>query len=33
MEAFPFDTVLRYLLRDLDGIFGKTVQRRIKSWV
>jgi transposase InsO family protein len=31
VEAFPFDTVPRYLLRDRDAIYGKTVQRRIKS--
>ena len=30
VEAFPFDTVPRYLLRDRDAIYGKTVQRRIK---
>jgi len=31
VEAFPFDTAPRYILRDRDGIYGKTVQRRIKS--
>jgi len=31
VEAFPFDTAPRYLLRDRDGIYGDTVQRRIKS--
>jgi hypothetical protein len=31
VEAFPFDTAPRYLLRDRDGIYGETVQRRIKS--
>ena len=31
VEAFPFDTTPRYLLRDRDSIFGRTVQRRIKS--
>ncbi len=31
VEAFPFDSTPRYLLRDRDGIYGKTVQRRIKS--
>ena len=33
VEAFPFDTAPRYLLRDRDGIYGETVQRRIKSLV
>jgi transposase InsO family protein len=31
VEALPFDTAPRYLLRDRDGIYGETVQRRIKS--
>jgi transposase InsO family protein len=31
VEAFPFDTAPRYLLRDRDAIYGKTVQQRIKS--
>ena len=31
VEAFPFDTAPRYLLRDRDGIYGEIVQRRIKS--
>ena len=31
VEAFPFDTPPRYLLRDRDGIYGEIVQRRIKS--
>ena len=31
VEAFPFDTAPRYLLRDRDRIYGDTVQRRIKS--
>ena len=31
MEAFPFDTAPRYLLRDRDSIYGETVRRRIKS--
>ena len=31
VEAFPFDTAPRYLLRDRDGVYGETVQRRIKS--
>lgn len=31
MEAFPFDTAPRYLLRDRDSIYGEAVRRRIKS--
>ncbi len=31
VEAFPFDTAPRYLLRDGDGIYGDKAQRRIKS--
>ena len=31
VEAFPFETAPRYLLRDRDGVYGKTVQRRINS--
>jgi transposase InsO family protein len=31
VEAFPFDTAPRYLLRDRDRIYGDAVQRRIKS--
>ena len=31
VEAFPFDTAPRYLLRDRDSIYGETVRRRIKS--
>jgi hypothetical protein len=31
VEAFPFDTAPRYLLRDRDAIYGKKVKRRIKS--
>ena len=31
VEAFPFDSVPRYLLRDRDAVYGKVVQRRIKS--
>jgi putative transposase len=31
VEAFPFDTAARYLLRDGDGIYGARVQRRIAS--
>ena len=29
VEAFPFDTAPRYLLRDGDGIYGDRVRRRI----
>ena len=31
VEAFPFDTAPRYLLRDGDGIYGARVRRRIDS--
>ena len=31
VEAFPFDTAPRYLLRDGDGIYGERVRRRLKS--
>src|SRR5210317_281949 len=31
VEAFPFDTAPRYLLRDRDAIYGKKVRRRIKN--
>ena len=31
VEAFPFDTATRYLLRDGDGIYGNRVRRRIDS--
>lgn len=31
VEAFPYDTAPRYLLRDRDGIYGEAVRRRIKS--
>ena len=31
IEAFPFDTAPRYLLRDRDGFYGEIVRRRIKS--
>ena len=31
VEAFPFDTAPRYLLRDGDGIYGERVRRRIGS--
>jgi len=31
VEAFPFDTAPRYLLRDGDGIYGDRVRRRLGS--
>jgi len=31
VEAFPFDSAPRYLLRDRDAIYGEKVQRRIRS--
>jgi len=31
VEAFPFDTAPRYLLRDRDAIYGKKIHRRIKN--
>ncbi len=31
VEAFPFDTAPRYLIRDGDGIYGERVMRRIES--
>ena len=31
VEAFPFDTAPRYLLRDGDGVYGDRVRRRIDS--
>jgi putative transposase len=31
VEAFPFDSAPRYLLRDGDGLYGARVQRRIAS--
>ena len=31
VEAFPFESAPRYLLRDRDAIFGEKVQRRINS--
>jgi len=33
VEAFPFDSAPRYLLRDRDAIYGEAVRRRIKSLV
>ena len=31
LEAFPFDTAPRYLLRDNDGVYGAIVKRRIAA--
>lgn len=31
-EAFPFDTVPRYLILDRDGKYGDLVPRTLKSW-
>jgi putative transposase len=31
VEAFPFDTVPRYLLRDRDTIYGERFRRRVRS--
>jgi hypothetical protein len=31
LEAFPFDSAPRYLLRDRDAIYGEAVRRRIKT--
>jgi hypothetical protein len=31
VEAFPFDSAPRYLLRDPDAIYGEQLQRRIRS--
>jgi transposase InsO family protein len=31
VEAFPWETALRYLLRDRDGIYGGEFRRRVKS--
>jgi transposase InsO family protein len=31
VEAFPFDTAPRYLLRDRDNIYGERFRRRVKS--
>ncbi len=31
VEAFPFDTALRYLLREHDAIYGSQFQRRVHS--
>ena len=31
VEAFPFDSAPRFLIRDRDAIYGQTVRRRITS--
>ena len=31
IEAFPWDTAPKYLLRDRDGVYGNQFQRRVKS--
>ena len=31
-EAFPWDTVPRYLLRDRDRIFGQEFMKQVKRW-
>jgi transposase InsO family protein len=31
VEAFPFDTAPRYLIRDRDGIYGAAFRRRVRS--
>jgi transposase InsO family protein len=31
VEAFPFDTAPRYLIRDRDGIYGAAFRRRLRS--
>lgn len=31
VEAFPFETALRYLVRDRDGIYDQTFRRRVRS--
>jgi len=31
VEAFPFDTAPRYLIRDRDGIYGDVFRRRVRS--
>ena len=31
VEAYPFDTAPRYLLRDRDSIYGETVRRQIEN--
>ena len=31
VEAFPFDTAPRTLIRDRDGIYGATFRRRVRS--
>jgi putative transposase len=31
VEAFPWDTAPRYLLRDRDGVYGQTFRGRVES--
>ena len=31
LEAFPFETVPKYLLRDRDAIYGQVLQRQIEA--
>ena len=31
VEAFPFDTTPRYVIRDRDGIYGSEFRRRVQS--
>jgi hypothetical protein len=31
IEAFPYDTVPKYLIRDRDGIYGNFFQQRVKN--
>jgi len=31
VEAFPFDTAPRFLIRDRDGVYGEAFQRRVTS--
>lgn len=31
VQAFPYDTAPRYLLRDRDGVYGKEFSKKVKS--
>jgi len=31
VEAFPWDTAPKYLMRDRDGIYGKSFRNRVKN--
>jgi len=31
IEAFPWDTALKYLIRDRDSIYGKYFKQRVKN--